>query len=254
MKKYILRLDDACPTMDSGKWERIERLLDSCEIKPIVAVIPSNKDPEMMIDPPDDNFWGKVKAWEEKGWQIALHGYDHCYISDSGGLIPMNRQSEFAGVSIDIQKEKLRKGINIFGSFGITTNIWVAPSHTFDRSTLRALKEETDIQIVSDGVALFPYQKDGFFWIPQQMWHFVEKNHGVWTCCLHPNMMSEKAFEVLENFCRRQRSEFICDIEALQNRYQDRRKTVVDEMYFQYFFLRRFVEKLQIYHWLRKIN
>ena len=59
MLKFILRLDDACPTMNKSKWDRMEKLLDKYSIKPIVGIIPDNKDPEFCygIDP---YFWEKV--------------------------------------------------------------------------------------------------------------------------------------------------------------------------------------------------
>ena len=45
----------------------------------------------------DINFWNKVRGWQNKGWHIALHGYDHIYISSNSGLVPFNNKSEFAG-------------------------------------------------------------------------------------------------------------------------------------------------------------
>ena len=42
--KYIVRLDDACPTMDKQKWSKVEDILDQGKVKPIVAVIPKNKE------------------------------------------------------------------------------------------------------------------------------------------------------------------------------------------------------------------
>ena len=52
--------------------------------------------------------------------------------------------------------------------------IWVAPAHSFDWVTLEALRQETDIRLVSDGIALNSYRKNGFDFIPQQLWN-VEK-------------------------------------------------------------------------------
>ncbi len=43
--KYIIRIDDACPTMNKEKWGLFEKYLN---IKPIVAVIPNNEDEKMM--------------------------------------------------------------------------------------------------------------------------------------------------------------------------------------------------------------
>ena len=84
-KKYLIRLDDACPTMDRVKWVRMEEILDRYGVKPVVGVIPHNEDPSQMIDAPDAAFWGKVQGWHKKGWAIALHGYSHVYQSFNGG-------------------------------------------------------------------------------------------------------------------------------------------------------------------------
>ena len=60
--KYLIRLDDACPTMNCAKWVRVEDILDRYGIKPMVGVIPNNEDPEQVIDVYDDDFWSKVKT------------------------------------------------------------------------------------------------------------------------------------------------------------------------------------------------
>ena len=77
MARYLLRLDDACPTMDAARWQTIEDLFDLHAIKPLVAVVPDNRDPNLEKDTPDPAFWDKVRRWQHKGWTIALHGYQH---------------------------------------------------------------------------------------------------------------------------------------------------------------------------------
>ena len=54
------------------------------------------------------------------------------------------------------------------------------PSHSFDNNTLQALYESTEIRI-GDGIALFPYYKNNFHFIPQQIWNLKNKKFGVWT-------------------------------------------------------------------------
>jgi hypothetical protein len=207
--KYIIRFDDACPTMDKDKWQKVEDLCDKYDVKPIVAVIPNNQDPKLVKDESDQNFWGKVRRWQEKGWNIALHGYDHVYISKDSGLVPFNKKSEFAGLTYENQAQKIKAGMAIFKKENINTNIWVAPSHTFDKNTLKAIKDYTDIKIISDGVSLFPFQKYGFNWIPQQLWHFRKMPFGIWTCCIHPNEMDELEYTSLESFIKNNYDKFI---------------------------------------------
>jgi hypothetical protein len=207
--KYILRLDDACPTMDRNKWQKIEEICDKYDIKPIVAVIPENKDKLLNINSYDNNFWDKVRNWQKKGWNIALHGYNHLYCTKESGFLPFNKRSEFAGLSYEEQVAKIKKAWDVFKKEKINSKIWIAPSHTFDKSTLEALKIFTDIEIISDGIGLFPYIKYNFKWIPQQFWKVRKMPIGVWTFCYHPNTMKQKDFLELENFIKRNKKNFI---------------------------------------------
>ncbi len=252
--RYIIRLDDACPVLLRKSWARVESLLDKYNIKPVVAVIPDNKDPKMVLDSPDKEFWDKVRVWVEKGWHIAMHGYDHLYITRCSGIVPMNCQSEFAGVTADLQREKIRSAINIFKREGLEPKIWVAPSHTFDKNTLRILLEETDIRIISDGVSYYPYNKYGFFWIPQQLWAGVVKEFGVWTICLHPNTMDEHNFDSLEQFIKENSKFFINDYKELEKEYGSRRSNLKDKMFYYIFFIRRFLKKTDLYNYYRKLR
>lgn len=62
---YCLRLDDACPQMNTEKWARIERILDKYKVRPIVGVIPENRDPDF-VAVADENFWKKACEWQKK--------------------------------------------------------------------------------------------------------------------------------------------------------------------------------------------
>ena len=208
--KYLLRLDDACPTMDADRWQRVEAILDTACIKPMVGITPCNRDPDLDIDEADPHFWEKAKSWEEKGWRIALHGYDHVYISDVAGLNPLWKRSEFAGLPIDVQREKIRAGVKVLREHGINPKYFFAPSHTFDENTLEALRLESDIRIISDTIATKPYKYKDFVFIPQVGGHCSEmKIHGIWTFCLHPNTMTDEAFLRTEQFLKDHRDKFI---------------------------------------------
>lgn len=212
MNKYLIRLDDACPTMNAEKWLRMENILDTYGVRPMVGVIPANKDPKQQIDAVDTEFWTKVEAWEKKGWAIALHGYDHCYISNDGlkGLNPLWERSEFAGVPLKEQKMKIREGIEVFNAHHISPKYFFAPSHTFDANTLQALREESNIRIISDTIATRPYRKGEFVFIPQLGGRCTEmKLPGVWTFCLHPSTMKEEDFVSTERFLQAYKEKMI---------------------------------------------
>jgi len=206
--KYIIRLDDACPTMNKDNWKRVELLLTRYKIMPLVAVIPSNKDHKLMVDDINNDFWKDVKNWQNKNWEIALHGFEHKYVTKHKSIVPINDYSEFAGVSLENQKEKIRTGINIFKQHNISCRVWIAPAHSFDKNTIKALREEGNINIISDGIAWSPYYEHDMYWIPQQLWKPREMPFGTWTICYHPDEMKDKDFEILENFLEKNFKKF----------------------------------------------
>ena len=195
---YLIRLDDACETMHREKWDRIERLLDMYHVKPLVGVIPQNKDSSFLYQTADPYFWNTVKKWERKGWSIGMHGYEHVYTTTNGGLVPIRHRSEFAGVPKNMQQEKIQKAWDIFVTQGIVPKYWVAPGHSFDAETLCALQACTNIRVVSDGISFCSFTQAGFLWIPVQLWKFRKFPFGTYTICLHPNTMQENDFLQLE--------------------------------------------------------
>ncbi len=191
--RYLVRFDDICPAMNWDMWGEIEKVLRENGVKPILAVVPENKDPLLDVAAPVSDFWERVRGWQAEGWTIALHGYQHIYQNRLSGLMKISNKSEFAGFPLLVQEEKLRKGVEIFRQNGVHTNVWVAPSHSFDENTLIALRN-LGINIVSDGFATLPFGSlDTTYWIPQQMWGgFYERKSGVWTVCYHHNDWQEK--------------------------------------------------------------
>lgn len=211
MVKYLIRLDDACPYMDIPKWSHIEHILDKYSIKPLVGIIPANAKEDLFISPVDPFFWDKIHNWISKGWSIALHGYDHVYISEEGGINPFWRRSEFAGVPLNIQKEKIRKGIKILRDHGVNPKFFFAPSHTYDNNTVEALRSESEIRIISDSIGTKPYLYKGIVFIPQIVGHCtVPPLSGYWTFCLHPNVMTKDDFNKTESFIKEHQMDFIC--------------------------------------------
>jgi len=208
-EKYIIRVDDACPTMNHNNWNRLEKLLNSYNIKPIVAVVPNNKDKKLMIDKSNSEFWQQVKRWQNKEWEIALHGFEHKYSTKDKSLVPINDYSEFAGVSLEEQKKKISAGIKIFKEHNISCRAWIAPAHSFDENTIKALQSESDITIISDGIAWSPYYEYNMYWIPQQLWKPRKMPFGTWTICYHPDEMKDKDFKLLEDFLEKNSKKFI---------------------------------------------
>jgi predicted deacetylase len=184
--RYLVRFDDVCPTMNWDVWAKVEALLIERRIKPILAVVPNNQDPLLMTGPSQADFWARVRGWQKLGWTIALHGYEHRYVSANPGLIGINTRSEFAGLPRHLQLEKLKSGLAIFKDNGVTADAWVAPGHSFDAVTV-ALLVELGVQVISDGYFFRPVKALGVTWVPQQLWRFRLLPAGVWTVCYHAN-------------------------------------------------------------------
>ena len=209
--KYLIRLDDALPSMDAERWAEVEALLLRYQIKPLVAVIPNNEDVSLKFDDDDPNFWARVREWQKAGWAIGLHGYNHRYhsISRDKSIVPFHDRSEFVGLSLSDQKEKLVAGMKIFAGQGLVPDLFIAPSHSFDHETLRALLIETPIRVISDGIACGPFKKNDIWFIPQQLWAYKWRPFGVWTICLHPNTITVAELENLESKLRKYPNRFI---------------------------------------------
>ena len=208
MPKYIIRLDDACPTMNHESWDRMDALLRKYGVKPLVGVIPDNQDPEFSWTE-DEHFWEKMQAWEEEGYTIAMHGLHHKYL-------PAKRRkyfqrshgvnTEFAGVPIEEQRRMLMEGEKILRKHGLTPTCFFAPAHTYDANTVKVLAEGVgNIRYISDGYALAPYQEAGMVFLPTICDRPTPFPVGVFTFVFHPGTMTEVRFRRLEKFLNRYR-------------------------------------------------
>jgi predicted deacetylase len=197
--QYLLRVDDLCPTTNAERWRRLCELMDAFSLRPILAVVPENRDPELAVSPPNPNFWRQMRERQAGGATVALHGYRHACTQKGRSLVPMHRYSEFAGVSLEEQSRWINCGLAILRSHGLEPRLWAAPRHGFDRNTLRALRR-AGIEYLCDGLGRVPVRRDGMVWIPQQLWRPAEKTSGVWTICIHPNTMTDSDADELRSF------------------------------------------------------
>ena len=200
MQKLLLRLDDASEYMDIYKWRKMEEILDAHGVKPLFGIIPANKDPNLLKYGKVNRFWDIVHSWIAKGWTPALHGYTHVFETEQGGINPVNKKSEYAGVSYDRQLKKIKDGVEVLQQHDINPKVFFAPAHTFDKNTLNALKEGSNIRIISDTPANDVYSIEGITFIPQQSGRVRKLPFKVVTYCYHPNTTSDKGFEELSLF------------------------------------------------------
>jgi predicted deacetylase len=205
--QYLLRIDDLCPTVSAERWLQFRGLIEEFSLKPILAVVPENWDPDLEVSLPDPRFWEQMRALESAGAAIGLHGYRHLCVNSGRSLLGLHRTSEFAGATAEMQRTWIRVGLHILRGHGLSPRIWVAPRHGFDAQTLAALRAE-EIHLLSDGFARVPFLRSEITWIPQQLWSPVEKHRGLWTICVHPNTIKDEEIARLRTFLRAHASEF----------------------------------------------
>jgi|APSaa5957512535_1039671.scaffolds.fasta_scaffold10401_3 predicted deacetylase len=239
---YLIRFDDISPFMNWEVWNQVELILDKYDIKPIVAIVPDCSDENIMIDPYNCNFWRKVKEWELKGWGIALHGYEHKFVTEDPGIIGINKYSEFAGLSLIEQECKIKKAIEIFKKNDCSIpSIWVAPAHSFDLITVDVLKG-FGIKCISDSFTLFPYNMDSVFWIPQQLWRFKRFPFGFWTVCMHHNTWKVEDKIFFESQIKSYHKSIV-DCKYANKKYNQRNRTFYDRIFSNIFFILIIVKK-----------
>ncbi|WP_165062720.1 DUF2334 domain-containing protein [Adlercreutzia sp. ZJ154] len=236
MSQYIIRLDDASEYMNLEKWRRIEHVLDNYGIKPIFGVIPNNCDSDLISYGHHEGFWELATMWCKKGWTPALHGYCHQFVTNDGGINPVNMKSEFAGLSYQEQAEKIKKGYQILTDHGIVPEIFFAPAHTFDNVTLDAIRKNSDIRVISDTIANDTYYMDGFYFIPQQSGRCRKLPFQVVTFCYHPNTMKEEDFASLDSFCAANNEQF-CSFGEVE--LKKRKPNIFDALLKRMYFGRR---------------
>lgn len=206
--RYLFRMDDITPTMDWGRFWALLRLFQRNRVKPLLGIVPDNKDKKLDRQKPEPHFWDTMRLLVERDLvEIAQHGYQHILARTSEtALLTQSHgkrveRSEFAGYSYKEQLERIQKGREILTQEGLTTDYWFSPNHSFDLTTLSALKT-AGFTAVSDGVALLPYTYRGLIFIPQQLWRPAWVPTGVFTICLHSNEITNDEIKSIRQFLR----------------------------------------------------
>ncbi len=203
--KIAVRMDDITPDMAYAKFDRFRQMLDRHGICPLIGVVPENRDRLLHCEEARPDFWEMVASLEKSGWSIAMHGCYHIYTTKKGGLFPLNHLSEFAGLSEERQRELIRAGKDALKSHGIETDLFMAPAHSFDRTTLRVLKEN-GFRRITDGFGTAPYQRDGLIFYPISFSRkkSLSGGEGTTTLVVHASTMSDAEFEQYEEIFRTQ--------------------------------------------------
>jgi predicted deacetylase len=224
--RYIVRLDDITPTMRRATfWSVMDTLLRN-GIKPLLGVVPDNQDEHLNYESPMQDFWQIMREFKSKDLaDIAQHGFQHTLTPRNkpsllGPVHRLRNQSEFVGDSFEVQATRIAAGKRVLSQEGLETTFWMAPSHSFDRNTLRALRA-SGFTALSDGLALFPFRYRDLIFIPQQIWRPRPIPLGVITLCLHTNNISADEIRALRALVRgpAQFSSFSREVEVFHRNF-----------------------------------
>lgn len=205
MRKTIsVRIDDVSPYMNRENFRKCIGQLAELGIKPLLGIIPKVQDESIHNDDVDD-FWGWMRALQQDGYPIAMHGVHHVYTSRRKGLVCKRPMSEFTGYSLEEQQELLQCGYDTLKENGIETKTFFAPGHSYDMNTLRALKN-VGFTTISDGKSFRPYVREGILCVPATSMYKRHKGRHL-TICIHPD--TEKNIEQIYDFLRANREQVI---------------------------------------------
>lgn len=235
----VIRMEDICPTMDREKFEIFRKFFEENGIKPLLCVVPDNKDPKLVKARVDLDFWAYMRRLKSDGYTIAMYGTHHLASGKGVGLISGTSATEYAGLTYESQLKKLREGKHLLSKYGLDTEIFVAPNHSYDRNTLRACKK-LGLNYISDGLSRKPYVLEGVKHIPiSPAWKM--HRHGLLTMCINPSTENLDGRETIFEFLRDNLYHVISFEEACQLKTSN-------------YFIARFQERMNIRRYIRIRN
>jgi len=208
MNSLIIRLDDISPFINMNRFSIFMKVLGEYNIPAVLGVVPFHLGKEKI-----EKIAPLLHFLEDKGYEIAQHGYTHDQLSENAGFLGMKKSSEFAGLPFEIQAERINKGKEIMEKAGFSPTTFIPPWHTYDTNTIRALKTEgfrvlndnypcwgVDNRFIGGYIRMLqrrPKEINGLVFIPQQysipirylnlahLTAILRINYGVVTLCYH---------------------------------------------------------------------
>lgn len=247
MNKYLIRFDDITSDMDWEKFYAVKKVVENHNIYSVLGVVPKNEDENLKIRPglSEEEFFVKIRGFKDYGDTIAQHGTYHVYKNKDSGIMGIGNYSEFSGLSYDEQLSKLNIGKEILKKNEVWQPYFMAPSHSFDINTLKALKK-LGFEAVTDGYGFYPYQIEDITLVPQLVTmpiRFIP--FGVQTICLHTNNMDQASINSLIKFVEQNKKKFINFEEALSIK--------VPNKYFRYVTYKSSEKLIKLLRKIRKI-
>ncbi len=213
--KFILRFDDIAPRMAWSKFVPLKKALENLGVKSILGVVPECLDEKLNIENVDERFFDQVREWQTYGDAILQHGTHHLYTTNNSGILKINKNSEFAGYGYREQYELIKKGKLILQKENCWQPYFMAPSHSFDKDTLKALADLGFVAI-SDGYGFSPYLDHGILHVPQLASKPYKFIPGISTLCIHINRMSGAEIKNLFCFVKANKRSFV-DFKSVVN-------------------------------------
>lgn len=248
MKKIAIRFDDVCETMHYENFNKILNIIEEYNVKPLIGIVPSNSDDNLIVNNNVklEEYYKLIYELKSKGYLFAQHGYDHVYVNRNGGILKLNKNSEYAGLSYDEQYQKIKKGKEILEKNDIHSNIFMAPSHSYDENTLLALKD-LGFKYVTDGFTKFNYKYKELIFIPCMHAFNPKKSKGIITLCIHANTMNDFYIDMFKKILDKNK-DFLVDFNVLlEEKYRKRFKFI------QFFNLTKYKIILKIKSFIKKI-
>ena len=212
----LIRLDDIAENMNWDLMKKSELLFEKYSIKPVLGVIPNNKDDELLAHPKKSDFWQQVRLWKNKGWEIAMHGYTHVYdkVSEYDDYFNYGGGSEFSGHTVEAQTSRIKNGLEKFSNEKIKIRTFFAPNHTYDKNTFLALKN-CGIKEIIDGYGVMPYTENDINFIPQLFYKVIALPFGIQSTQIHLNYWKQNDFDDFEKFVIKNSKKFITYDQAI---------------------------------------
>lgn len=182
--RLVIRIDDVVPAFPWRKFEGLSSTLMELDVRPLLGVVPDSCDSTLDFEKPRVDFWNHLRMLRDVGWEIAQHGYQHVYDSRGRDVLGGSRPSEFSGHAYQEQLRRLARGKEVLMHEGLWSGVFMAPGHSFDVSTLKALKT-LEFTAVTDGWGMYPYELEGVCLVPQLLARPHGVSWGVSTCCIH---------------------------------------------------------------------
>jgi len=216
MTYYLLRFDDINPKMNWSKFNKLKFIINKYKIKSILGVIPQCKDKSISKFPEYKNYLSKLQKMKFEGDCIAQHGFTHITDSKERGIYGNQKKSEFAGLDYETQYTRILKGKELLIKNKLWQPIFMAPFHSFDKTTLKVLRK-LGFKVITDGFSRYPYSFNGIKLIPQITSMPLPKYLPlICQLCIHINTLNDAKLKYLESFIEKNNHLFLSPMDILK--------------------------------------